>query len=273
MVEGMESLAKLISWFSGSAGALVALSGGVDSAVVALAAYRALGKGALAVTADYKTLAEEELATARRVAEEIGISHRVVEYDELENPDFVKNDAMRCYHCRTELGERLAAEASRAGIRLIVDGTNLDDLSDYRPGIRALREHGVRSPMVELGIDKTEVRRIAEEFGLSVYDKPSNSCLASRIPAGTAVTYEKLRKIESSEIAVKTILGVRQLRVRDHGEVARIEVGRDEMGKIFDVEKLALVDDTLKQLGYRYVAFDAAGYRPGKLVMAGGPDV
>lgn len=265
----LESFLRLTSWFSDSESALVALSGGVDSAVVALAAQRALGKGARAVTADYKTLAEEELATARRVAKEIGISHRVVEYDELQNPDFVKNDGTRCYHCRTELGEHLQAEANKAGIRLIVDGTNIDDLSDYRPGIRALREHGVRSPMVELGISKAEVRRIAKQYGLSVYDKPSNACLASRIPAGTAVTYEKLRRIESSEIAVKTILGVRQLRVRDHGDVARIEVGRDEMSKIFDAEKLALVDDTLKHLGYRYVAFDAAGYRPGNLVMAG----
>lgn len=250
----------------------MALSGGVDSAVVAFAARKALGDGALAVTADYKTLSQEELAAASEVAREIGISHKIVRYDELENPEFVKNDGMRCYHCRTELGGHLAIEAKRAGISIIVDGTNVDDLSEYRPGIVALKEHGIRSPMVELGINKAEIRRIAKEYGLSVYDKPSNACLASRIPTGADVTYEKLRRIESSEIAVKSIFGVRQVRVRDHGDVARIEVGRDELGKIFDTEKMALVDAKLKQLGFKYVSFDAAGYRPGKLVMAGGKD-
>ena len=129
---------------------MVALSGGVDSAVVALAAKKALGKNAVAITADYKTLAEDELATARQVAKEIGIDHRVIEYNELENPEFVKNDGMRCYHCRTELGQHLADEAKKAGVAIIVDGTNADELADYRPGIRALRENGVRSPMVEL---------------------------------------------------------------------------------------------------------------------------
>ena len=267
------SLELLVRWFSENGDrALVALSGGVDSAVVALAAKEALGKGALAVTADYRTLAEEELDTARRVAQEIGIAHRIVQYDELENPDFVKNDGMRCYHCRTELGEHLVEEAGREGITLVVDGTNLDDLSDYRPGIKALREHGVRSPMAELGIDKKEIRKIAKDRGLSIFDKPSNACLASRIPTGTEVTYEKLRKIEKSEIAVKSIFGVRQVRVRDHGEVARIEVGRDELGRILDSEKLALVDVKLKELGFKYVSIDAAGYSPGKLVMAGGSD-
>ncbi|MGI0037389.1 MAG: ATP-dependent sacrificial sulfur transferase LarE [Nitrososphaera sp.] len=269
----MTSLAMLVRWSSENGDrALVALSGGVDSAVVALAAKEALGKGALAVTADYRTLAEEELATARQVAQEIGIAHRIVQYDELENPDFVKNDSMRCYHCRTELGEHLAAEAKKAGIALVVDGTNLDDLSDYRPGIKALREHGIRSPMAELGIGKDEIRRIARERGLSIFDKPSNACLASRIPTGTAVTYEKLRKIERSEIAVKSIFGVRQVRVRDHGDVARIEVGRDELARIVDVEKLALLDVKLRELGFKYVSIDAAGYNPGKLVMAGGRD-
>jgi uncharacterized protein len=266
-----DSLARLVSWFSENGDrALVALSGGVDSAVVAFAAKQALGDGAVAVTADYKTLSQEELATARQVAQEIGIKHLVVQYDELENPEFVKNDNMRCYHCRTELGEHLVAEANKAGISLVVDGTNLDDLSDYRPGIKALREHGVRSPMAELGLPKSEVRRIAEEHGLSVFDKPSNACLASRIPTGTKVTYEKLRKIESSEIIVKSVFGVRQVRVRDHGELARIEVGRDELAKVFDVDKMAILDAKLKELGFKYVSIDAAGYSPGKLVMAGG---
>lgn len=264
----MGSFDKLVEWFAKSGGsAVVALSGGVDSAVVALAAKKALGKNAIAITADYKTLAEEELATARQVAKEIGIDHRVIEYDELENPEFVKNDGMRCYHCRTELGQHLAEEAKKAGIALIVDGTNADDLTDYRPGIRALRENGVRSPMVELGITKAEIREIAKSFGLSIYDKPSNACLASRIPAGSKVTYEKLQRIESAEIIVKSIFGVRQVRVRDHGELARVEVSKDELQRMFDVDKLALLDRKLREVGFKFVSVDAAGYRTGKLVM------
>lgn len=260
---------KLVEWFAKNSGSkvIVALSGGVDSAVVALAAKQALGNDAIAITADYKTLSEEELATARQVAKEIDIDHRVIEYDELENPEFVKNDRMRCYHCRTELGEHLVEEAKKAGAALIVDGTNVDDLSDYRPGIRALRENGVRSPMVELGITKSEIREIAKSFGLSIYDKPSNACLASRIPTGIEVTYEKLQRIETAEIIVKSIFGVRQVRVRDHGDLARVEVGRDELVKIFDVDKLALLDSKLKEIGFKFVSIDAAGYRTGKLVM------
>ena len=258
---------KLVAWFARSDSAVIALSGGVDSAVVALAAKRALGENVIAITADYKTLAEEELATARKVAGEIGIRHVIIEYDELENPEFVKNDGTRCYHCRTELGQHLAAEAQKAGIKLMVDGTNVDDLSDYRPGIRALRENGVKSPMVELGMTKAEIRAIAKEHGLSVYDKPSNACLASRIPAGMEVTYEKLRRIESGELAVKSIFGVRQVRVRDHGDVARVEVGGDELAMMFDAGKLSLLDSKLKEFGWKFVAIDAAGYRPGKLAV------
>jgi uncharacterized protein len=265
----MEALNKLVDWFLRNAGdrAIVALSGGVDSAVVALAAKKALGNGAIAITADYKTLAEEELAVAWRVAREIGIKHKVIEYNELENASFVKNDTMRCYYCRTELGQHLAEEARRTDTSLIVDGTNIDDLKDYRPGIRALREKGVRSPMIELGIGKIEIREIAKSFGLSVYDKPSNACLASRIPTGSEVTYEKLQRIENAEMIVKTIFSVRQVRVRDHSDLARIEVGRDELHKMFDVDKLALLDKKLKELAFKFVSVDVAGYKTGKLVM------
>src|SRR5919204_3752745 len=264
----METFNKLVEWFVKNGGdrAIVALSGGVDSAVVALAAKKALDNGAIAITADYKTLAEEELAAAWRVAREIGIKHKVIEYNELENTAFVKNDTMRCYYCRTELGQHLAEEAKRAGITLIVDGTNIDDLTDYRPGIRALRENGVRSPMVELGIGKLQIREIAKSFGLSVYDKPSNSCLASRIPTGSKVTYEKLQRIESAELIAKTIFGVRQVRVRDHGDLARIEVGRDELYKMFNVDKLGLLDYKLKELRFKFVSVDIAGYKTGKMV-------
>lgn len=259
---------RLVEWFvQTSDKAMVALSGGVDSAVVALAAKKAFGDRAFAITADYRTLAEEELATAKQVAKEIGITHKIIRYDELQNSKFVENDNMRCYYCRTELGQRLAEEAKKANISLVVDGTNSDDLKDYRPGIKALQENGVRSPMLELGIDKAEVRKIARCFGLSIYDKPSNACLASRIPAGHKVTYEKLKRIENAEIIVKTIFGVRQVRVRDHGDVARIEVAKEELNKMFDIGKLALVDTKIKEVGFKFVSIDAAGYKTGKLVI------
>ena len=267
----METFNKLVDWFVKNGGdnnkAIVALSGGVDSAVVALAAKKGLGDRAIAITADYKTLAQEELATALRVAREIGIKHRVIEYNELENHSFVKNDAMRCYYCRTELGQHLVKEAKRACVSLIADGTNIDDLTDYRPGIRALRENGVRSPMIELGIGKIEIRNIAKSFDLSVYDKPSNACLASRIPTGSEVTYDRLQRIESAEIIVKTIFGVRQVRVRDHGDLARIEVGRDELHMMFDMDKLAILDKKLKALTFKFVSIDITGYKTGKLVV------
>jgi uncharacterized protein len=145
-------------------------------------------------------------------------------------------------------------------------------LADYRPGIKALRENGVKSPMVELGINKSEIRKIAEQFGLSVYDKPSNACLASRIPTGSEVTYEKLKRIESAEVIVKTIFGVRQVRVRDHGDVARIEVAKEELAKTFDINKLALLDSKLKEVGFKFVSIDAAGYKSSRLVVVENDD-
>lgn len=262
-----DEIVRWISDRSGAKGAIVALSGGVDSAVVAAAAKAAVGGRAVAVTADYKTLSSEELSTARRIAAEIGISHDIIEYDELSNSEFVKNDSMRCYHCRTELGRHLLQEAKRLGIDLILDGTHADDLGDYRPGIIAMREAGVKSPLAELGITKEQVRAIAHGLQLSVHDKPSNSCLASRIPTGMEVTLDKLRRIESSEEIVKSLFGVSQVRVRDHGDVARVEVERSELALLFDAEKLAALDAKLKDLGYRFVSIDAAGYRRGKLVV------
>ncbi|HJU14428.1 MAG TPA: ATP-dependent sacrificial sulfur transferase LarE, partial [Candidatus Nitrosotalea sp.] len=192
----MTRMDDLIKWFDGRGRVMVALSGGVDSALVAYAAHRALGEGAVAVTADYKTLAQEELDSARKVCSEIGIRHVITEYNELDNPDFVKNDKDRCFHCRTQLAEHLAMVLKAENADTIVDGTNIDDLGEYRPGIAALREGGVKSPLVEVGLGKEKIRDCAREAGLSVYDRPSNSCLASRIPWGLEVTAEKLARIE-----------------------------------------------------------------------------
>ncbi|HJT49533.1 MAG TPA: ATP-dependent sacrificial sulfur transferase LarE [Nitrososphaeraceae archaeon] len=263
-----ENLNKLTDWFSNKTkSVIVALSGGVDSAVVALAAKKALGLNALSITANYKTLSAEELSSAERIAKEIGIAHITIEYNELENSEFVKNDELRCYHCRNELGERLVSEAHKYGIDLIVDGTNTDDLNDYRPGIVALRKKGIKSPLAEIGLDKSQIRAIALEYGLSVYNKPSNACLASRIPRGISVTAEKLGRIEKSEIIVKRVATVEQVRVRDHGEIARIEIAPSELTKLFDVDKLTKIDVELRNLGFKYVTVDIRGYRSGNLVV------
>jgi pyridinium-3,5-biscarboxylic acid mononucleotide sulfurtransferase len=263
-----ENLDKLIEWFSSNTKtAVVALSGGVDSAVVALGAKKALGSNALSITANYKTLSAEELADAAKIAHEIGITHMIVEYDELQNPEFVRNDELRCYHCRNELGQRLVSEAKKYGINLIVDGTNVDDLKDYRPGIMALRKNGIRSPLVEIQMGKSQIRSIAQESGLSVYDKPSNACLASRIPRGMRVTYDKLRRIEKSEIIVKRLSEAKQVRVRDHGDIARIEVEPMELSKLFDLGKLAKIDAELRNLGFKYVTVDIRGYRSANLAI------
>ena len=253
---------KLVSWFQDkNQKTMIALSGGVDSAVVAMAAKKALNKNAIAVTADYNTLSADELKSAKDIAQEIDIDHKIIKYNELDNAEFVRNDSMRCYHCRTELAAYLLREAELLDVELIVDGTNTDDLMDYRPGIVALRENGVKSPLVELGINKQNVRNIAKSNNLTVFDKPSNSCLASRIPHGTAVTFEKLRRVEKAELFVKSIFNVRQVRVRDNQDMARIEVGRSEIKEMFDTDKLSIVDLKLKELGFKHVVLDLSGYK------------
>ena len=257
---------ELVQWFSSNGSKVViALSGGVDSAVVACAAKIALDNNATAITANYKTLSKEELSTAIIVAKQIGISHKMIQYDEVSNPKFAKNDELRCYHCRIELGSRLTQEAAKLNADLIVDGTHKDDLPDARPGIRALREYNVRSPLAELGISKSQVRTLARTFKLSIHDKPSNSCLASRIERGSIVTYEKLKRIETAEGIVKELFCVRQVRVRDHGDIARVEVPREDLPKLFDATKLGAMDALLRNLGFKYIALDVRGYRTGSM--------
>ncbi len=260
---------ELVKWFSSNGSKVViALSGGVDSAVVACAAKMALNKNATAITANYRTLSKEELSSAISVAKQIGISHKMIQYDEVSNPEFAKNDELRCYHCRSELGSRLANEAARLNADLIVDGTHKDDIQDIRPGFRALREHNVRSPLAELGISKAQVRTLARTFKLSVHDKPSNSCLASRIERGSIVTYEKLERIEKAEGIVKELFCIRQVRVRDHGDIARVEVPKELFPKLFDATKLGTMDTLLRNLGFRYITLDARGYRTGSMNLA-----
>ena len=258
-------LTKLLNWFDDKNSVLVALSGGVDSALVAYAAYTRLGKSAIAVTADYKTLAQEELEYAKKISSEIGIKHIVIEYNELDNESFVKNDNNRCFYCRSELSEHLLEIAKEFGSDMIVDGTNIDDLGDYRPGVLALRENGIRSPLAETEFSKKMVRETAKSIGLSVYDKPSNSCLASRIPWGQSVTAERLVRIELGEKIVKQLLGAKQVRVRDMDGVAKIEVGVDELYLLESGTLLQKIKDQLKLISFEDVSIDPEGYRPGKI--------
>ena len=188
----MKKYQDLLNWFSNKNSVLISLSGGVDSALVAYAAFEEIGKNAIAVTADYKTLAQDELDSAKKIVHEIGIKHMIISYDELDNENFVKNDKNRCFYCRDELSEKLLILSKQLGTEVIVDGTHTDDLGDYRPGIEALHKNGIRSPLLETNFTKQDIRDQTKIIGLSIYDRPSNSCLASRIPWGQRVTAERL---------------------------------------------------------------------------------
>jgi len=264
-----KSFSHLKSWFrkNTKGNVFIALSGGVDSAVVALAAKKALGEKAIAITANYKTLALFELEDAKRVAHEIGIQHIIIEYNELEDENFVKNDINRCYYCRKSLGENIKRYEKEYQVMDVVDGTHLDDTNDYRPGLKAMREYKVKSPLLEERMGKKEIREIARRYNISVANKPSNSCLASRIPYGNNITQEKLKKIEIAEEKVKELFDISHVRVRDHGEIARIEIGRDEMEKMFNKKKLNELDLELKNIGFKYASLDLYGYRSGNLIV------
>ena len=260
----MNHLDDLVNWFEDKNKVMIALSGGVDSALVAYAAFKKLGSSAIAVTADYKTLSKEELDTAKHICSEIGIRQILLDYDELENEDFVKNDSNRCFHCRLELGNHLTKLAKENDIEIIVDGTNIDDLGDYRPGIEALKQNGIRSPLLETGFSKSQIREVAKSVGLSVFDKPSNSCLASRIPWGQRVTSEKLIRIELAESIIKQLTNLNHVRVRDLNGSAKIEVGK-EMVCLLDDVILKSITEKLKLLGFVAVEVDPEGYMPGKI--------
>ena len=261
----MSSLKNLLNWFDDKNKVLVSLSGGVDSALVAYAAKTQLNKNAVAITADYKTLSSEELDSAKNVAKEIGITHKIIEYSELENENFVKNDEKRCFYCRDELSNKLLEIAHSLEINIIVDGTQSDDMGDYRPGIDALHGHGIRSPLLETQFTKELVRETAKSVGLSIYDKPSNSCLASRIPWGQRVTAEKLARIEMGEKIIKQKTGIQQVRVRDIEGIARIEVQTDKLQLLDDIDTKNEIFTKLIMLGFSKVEIDSDGYSSGKL--------
>jgi len=243
---------------------VVAYSGGVDSAFLAWAAMRALGDRALSVTADSASYPERHRQMARSIAADFGLRHEVIRTDELQRPEYRANHADRCYHCKTELYTRLAALASARGFAAVADGNNADDRGDYRPGRRAAAEFGVISPLDEAGLTKADIRALSREAGLPTWDEPASACLSSRIPYFSEVTEDKLRTIEQAEDAIRA-LGFRVIRVRHHGDVARLEVARDEMPRMFEPAIASRIDAALTALGFRYVAVDLKGYRLGSL--------
>ncbi|MAS89547.1 MAG: TIGR00268 family protein [Thaumarchaeota archaeon] len=261
----MKKYQDLLNWFSNKNSVLISLSGGVDSALVAYAAFEKIGKHAIAVTADYKTLAQDELDSAKKIVHEIGIKHMIISYDELENENFVKNDKNRCFYCRDELSEKLLILSKQLGTEVIVDGTHTDDLGDYRPGIEALHKNGIRSPLLETNFTKQDIRDQTKIIGLSIYDRPSNSCLASRIPWGQRVTAERLARVEMGELIIKQSIDTKQVRVRDLDGIAKIEVDIDKIPLLRDNQKIEEISEKLQMLGFSSVQVDYDGYMPGKV--------
>jgi uncharacterized protein len=247
-----------------TSGVVIAYSGGIDSTLVAAVAARALGDRALAVTAVSPSLAPGEAEQAAQVAQRLGIAHRTVRTHETEDPAYLANDVNRCYHCKTELYDVLGRVADEAGDRLVVSGANADDLGDYRPGLRAAAEHGIRHPLVEVGMNKMDVRRAAQELGIPTWDKPASACLSSRIAFGVRITVEELSKVGRAERVLKDE-GFRQCRVRVHGDVVRIEVEVGELPRLADTDLRDRILTGIKALGYRYVTLDLEGFRSGSM--------
>jgi pyridinium-3,5-biscarboxylic acid mononucleotide sulfurtransferase len=255
---------RLREILSGYQSVLIAFSGGVDSAYLAIAAAGALGNHALAVTADSPSYPDTHRQLALTIARDFGFSHEVIHTAELDRPEYRANPANRCYYCKDELYGRLAAIARERGMAVVVDGNNADDRGDYRPGRQAAREHGVKSPLDEAELTKDDIRELARAAGLASWDEPASACLSSRIPYGHEVTDERLRQIERAE-AVLRDLGFRIFRVRHHDDTARLEIARAEMPRALDPDVNARLVAALKALGYQYVSLDLQGYRLGSL--------
>jgi pyridinium-3,5-biscarboxylic acid mononucleotide sulfurtransferase len=243
---------------------IVAYSGGADSAYLAWAAYKVLGGNAIAITADSASIPTSHKRAAEEFAAEVGFTHEYIETHEFENPDYVKNDKNRCFHCKDELFTRLDAYAKQTGYDHIVYGVNADDLGDYRPGQQAAKLHKVEAPLVKASLSKPEIRELSRRAGLSTWDRPAAACLSSRVPYGTPVTISTIQTIEQGEEAIRS-LGFKQFRVRFHGDLARIEIATEEMARALSPQMAKAFTEIFKQLGFLFVTLDLEGYRQGSL--------
>lgn len=254
----------LIERLRASGQVLVAFSGGVDSSYLAYEAHRVLGDAALAVTAESPSYPQSHRDMAERVTSEFGIPHRFVATHEMDSEDYRENRPDRCYHCKTELFDVLGSLREELGFDTVAYGINMDDTGDFRPGHRAADEHGVLSPLLDAGLTKEDVRVLSRAAGLPTADLPASACLSSRLPYGTKVTTERLKQVEDGEARLRD-LGFRQVRLRHHGEVARIEIAPDEIDRALDRGMAEQIVAAIKPLGFRWVSLDLEGYRMGSL--------
>jgi len=259
-----QKLEQLKNWLETMDKVLIAYSGGVDSTLVAKVAYDVLGEQALAITAVSPSLLGEELEEAMAQADFIGITHEIIETQEMDNPNYTSNPVNRCYFCKSELHNHLKPLATERGYPYVIDGVNADDLKDYRPGIAAAKERGARSPLAELGISKAEVRELSRHLGLPWWDKPAQPCLSSRFPYGEEITIAKLERVGRAEIYLRQ-LGYRNLRVRCDGETAKIELPPEQIKGFMEKINLGELVSRFQELGFIYVTLDLEGYRSGKL--------
>jgi len=259
-----QKLIQLKGIFSEMERALIAYSGGIDSTLVAKVAFDVLGTHSLAVTANSPSLMPEDFADAQAQAAEMGVAHKVVETHEMDNEQYTSNPVNRCYFCKSELHDTLRPLANELGYDYVVDGLNADDLQDYRPGIMAAKERGVRSPLAEVGISKLEVRELSRFLGLPWWNKPSQPCLSSRFPYGELITPEKLHRVGRAERHLRD-LGYQNLRVRSDSDTARIELMPEEIQTFVAQVNLPKVVEAFQQLGFSYVTLDLEGYKSGKL--------
>ena len=257
-----EKYDRLLAIFAEMGSVLIGFSGGVDSTLIAKAAYDALGDRALAVTGISPSLMIEEANECPKIAAHIGIRYREIRTDEMDDPNYVSNPVNRCYFCKSELWDKLTPIAQDEGYAAVVDGSNVDDLGEFRPGMDAGKERNVRSPLQEAGLNKADIRAISGALGLPTWNKPSHPCLSSRIPHGTFITIEKLDQVGQAEAYLR-VLGFRGFRVRHHGEIARLELQPGDFPKM--MEQRAEIVEALTAIGFRFVTLDLAGFKSGSL--------